>query len=75
MPHDQLDNLVRVGKLKTEPATEREVAGLIKSGRARLIDSKIIALNIWQCVEKHDGRRTGAQGGSGFSRDSSVYRG
>ena len=33
MPHEQLDNLVRVGQLKAEPSSEQEVAGLAHSAR------------------------------------------
>jgi len=46
MPHEQLDNLVRIGKLKAEPASDREIEGLIKSGIARLRDSKVESLSI-----------------------------
>ena len=47
MPHDQLDNLVKVGKLKAESPSDQEVAGLISSGLARLHD----AGNETLCVE------------------------
>jgi len=33
MPHEQLDNLVKIGKLKAEAPSAQEVAGLIGSGR------------------------------------------
>tara|TARA_R110000782_G_scaffold141239_4_gene234001 strand:+ start:793 stop:1209 length:417 start_codon:yes stop_codon:yes gene_type:complete len=46
MPHDQLDNLVKVGQLKVEPASEPEVAGLISSGLARLRDASNETLSI-----------------------------
>ena len=46
MPHDQLDNLVKVGQLKAEPASESEVAGLISSGLARLRDASNETLSI-----------------------------
>ncbi len=46
MPHDQLDNLVKVGQLKAEPASEPEVAGLISSGLARLRDAGNETLSI-----------------------------
>lgn len=46
MPHEQLDNLVRIGHLKTEPSSEREVSGLIRSGLARLQDAKDKSLSI-----------------------------
>lgn len=46
MPHEQLDNLVRIGHLKTEQSSEREVDGLIRSGLARLRDAKDKSLSI-----------------------------
>ena len=39
MPSKQLDNLVRIGKLKAEPPSRLEFAGLVRSGRARLKDA------------------------------------
>ncbi len=33
MSHPQLDNLARIGKLKTEPASDGELRGLVRSGR------------------------------------------
>lgn len=35
----ELDNLVRVGKLKQEPPVAAELVGLLTSGRARLADA------------------------------------
>lgn len=46
MAHEKLENLVRVGKLKAEQATDVEIAGLIRSGVARLADAKNKTLNI-----------------------------
>ena len=46
MPHEQLDNLVRIGHLKTESSSEKEVSGLIRSGLARLRDAKDKSLSI-----------------------------
>lgn len=46
MPHDQLENLVKVGKLKTEPASDEEIAGLMRSGLARLQDARNETLSI-----------------------------
>ena len=46
MPNRQLENLVKIGKLKTAPATEQEIAGLIHSGRVRLLDAKNTTLII-----------------------------
>ena len=40
MTHEQLDNLVRIGQLKKEAASSDEVAGLARSGEARLADCK-----------------------------------
>lgn len=39
MPLLQLDNLVRIKKLKAEPAAEAEIEGLLRSGKARLDDA------------------------------------
>jgi hypothetical protein len=46
MAHEKLDNLVRIGKLKTEVATRTEIEGLVRSGLARLVDSRNISLSI-----------------------------
>ena len=40
MTNDKLDNLVRIGQLKAEPASEEEIAGLLRSGAVRLADAK-----------------------------------
>lgn len=39
MGHPQLDSLARIGKLKTEPAAESELRGLVRSGTRRLEDA------------------------------------
>ena len=39
MTHPELDNLVRSGQLKTEPAAEGEIQGLLRSGQRRLDDA------------------------------------
>ena len=39
MSHPQLDNLVRIGRLKAEPAAESELQGLLRSGMRRLEDA------------------------------------
>ncbi len=39
MPHPQLDNLVKIGYLKIEPAAEAELDGLLRSGVRRLDDA------------------------------------
>jgi hypothetical protein len=46
MPRKQLDNLVRVGKLKAEACTQAELTGLIRSGKARLKDAINASLSI-----------------------------
>ena len=35
MSHPQLDNLVRIGKLKAEPPSDAECQGLLRSGQRR----------------------------------------
>ncbi len=45
MACDNLENLVKIGQLKAEPAAEEEVAGLIRSGLAPLQDSENQQLN------------------------------
>lgn len=43
---EKLENLVRIRQLKAEPASEEEIAGLLRSGIARLEDSKNKDLNM-----------------------------
>lgn len=40
MPSQQLDNMVRIGKLKAEPAPQLEIDGLMRSGAARVKDAE-----------------------------------
>lgn len=40
MPSPQLDNLVRIGQLKAEPAAQAELDGLMRSGAARIKDAE-----------------------------------
>lgn len=44
MTSAELDNLVRIGKLKREPASQREQQGLLESGLARLADANAATL-------------------------------
>ena len=46
MPSDQLENLVKVRQLKPEPPSEKDISGLIRSGLARLRDSRNKSLSI-----------------------------
>ena len=46
MTNDKLENLVRIGQLKAEPASEEEIAGLQRSGAVRLADAKNKKLSI-----------------------------
>ena len=39
MTSAELENLVRVGQLKREPSVASEIAGLVRSGEARLADA------------------------------------
>ena len=41
----ELDNLVRAGQLKKETCTASEFSGLLRSGRARLLDARNTALS------------------------------
>ena len=45
MPNEQLDNLVKIGKLKSEPPISDEIQGLIRSGKERLDDARNDALS------------------------------
>jgi hypothetical protein len=40
MAHPQLDNLVKIGQLKTEPPADAELQGLLRSGKRRLTDAE-----------------------------------
>jgi hypothetical protein len=46
MPSLQLDNLVRIGQLKAEPAVQPEIDGLLRSGAARIKDAENLQLSI-----------------------------
>ena len=46
MANEKLENLVKIRQLKAEPASEEEIAGLLRSGIARLEDSKNEDLNM-----------------------------
>ncbi|HEX7841600.1 MAG TPA: hypothetical protein VF469_29220 [Kofleriaceae bacterium] len=46
MPLQQLDNLVRIGKLKVEPASQSEIDGLMRSGAARIKDAENEQLSV-----------------------------
>jgi hypothetical protein len=40
MSSEELDNLVRISRLKTEPATRSEFTGMVNSARKRLVDAQ-----------------------------------
>jgi len=44
MSSAELENLARIGKLKREPATEEEIAGLLESAEERLRDAAEVRL-------------------------------
>lgn len=46
MPLPPLDNLVRIGQLKTEPPVQAELDGLIRSGLVRLRDAAYAGLSL-----------------------------
>jgi hypothetical protein len=41
----ELDNLVRIGQLKSEPANELEVKRLLKMAQSRLADARLESLS------------------------------
>ena len=45
MLSEQLDNLVRAGQLKSEPAAQAEIDGLLGSGQRRLADAQNTTLS------------------------------
>jgi hypothetical protein len=45
MDSSNLENLVKVGKLKREPCAQKEFDGLLRSGRTRLDDSRTASLS------------------------------
>ena len=46
MTSPELENLVRVGQLKREPAVAAEIRGLLRSGEARLADAANLTLSL-----------------------------
>ncbi len=46
MTSPNLENLAKVGKLKKERVSQTEFNGLVKSGRARLVDARTPSLSI-----------------------------
>ncbi|TMQ10883.1 MAG: hypothetical protein E6J90_25600 [Deltaproteobacteria bacterium] len=46
MPSQQLDNLVRIGQLRAESATQAEIDGLMRSGAARIKDAENEQLSV-----------------------------
>jgi hypothetical protein len=46
LPREELDNLVRVRKLKAEPAEAEEIAGLLRSGLVRMKDAGNVSLSL-----------------------------
>lgn len=46
MNSHKLDNLVKIGQMKTEPGSQSEFDGLLRSARARLIDARNETLSI-----------------------------
>lgn len=46
MSSSPLDNLVRIGQLKSEPPAQAEFDGLVRSGSVRLADAQNVSLNL-----------------------------
>lgn len=61
MPLPLLDNLVRIGQLKTEPPAQIELDGLVRSGLVRLTDAANEALSLESRFDLayNDGHRSG----------------
>jgi hypothetical protein len=45
MSKEELDNLVRIDRLKAEPASRSELVGMVESARKRLVDAQNESLN------------------------------
>lgn len=45
MTLENLDNLVKIGKLKIEPPDQKEFDGMLKSAKRRLQDTKVTGLS------------------------------
>ena len=41
----QLDNLVKTGKIKTQPADQKELDGMVSSAKRRLQDANVESLS------------------------------
>lgn len=48
MTNDKLDNLVKIGQLKAEPASEEGIAGLLRSGAGYRSESRYL---VFQCTQ------------------------
>ncbi len=46
MPNDNLDNLVKIGKLNTGPSTDAEISGLVQRGLVKIEDYKQAELSM-----------------------------
>lgn len=46
MTSSELENLVKIGQLKREPASAVEIEGLLRSGEARLADAANVDLSL-----------------------------
>lgn len=46
MASTELENLLKIGKLKAEPPSEQELQGLLRSGQTRLLDAGRTVLGI-----------------------------
>jgi hypothetical protein len=48
MSSENLEKLVSAKQLKAEKADRKEFEGLVRSGRARLADARIMELSFWR---------------------------
>ena len=51
MGNQQLDNLVRIGQLRSEPPAKAEIQGLVRSGLRRLDDAERQELSLESCFD------------------------
>jgi hypothetical protein len=65
----QLQNLVAIGKLKREPSSELEIAGLIRSGREHTVQ---LPKAQWRVLDEAHRRRNIAEYEGGMDLDAEL---
>jgi hypothetical protein len=67
----QLQNLVAIGKLKREPSSELEIAGLIRSGLEHTVQ---LPKSQWRVLDEAHRRRNIAEYEGGMDLDAALLR-